>query len=174
MKIRARFLLLLQVHQNGQNLGADRGVEHRDRLVADQALGFEYERGGDRHPLALATGELVRVALAVGVGVEPDVKQCLLDALLVDRLVDPLDDERFGDDRAHFLARIERLVRILKDHLDPAAQVPGTGAAADRPAVEQHLAARGLLEAEHGPGQRRLAATRLAHDSEHLAPVPFE
>ena len=61
----------LQVHEDGENLSAHRGVEHRDRLVADQALGLEHERGGDRHALALAARKLVRVAVEESLGVRP-------------------------------------------------------------------------------------------------------
>ena len=46
-----------QVH----DLGLDRDVEGRDRLVEHDELRFENERPGDRDPLPLATGELVRV-----------------------------------------------------------------------------------------------------------------
>ena len=63
----------LQLHEHGEDLRADRGVEHRDRLVADQPLGLEHERGRDRDPLALAAGELMRVAVEEALRVEPDV-----------------------------------------------------------------------------------------------------
>ena len=43
----------LQLDQDGEDLGAHRGVEHRDRLVADQPVGLEHERRGDGHALAL-------------------------------------------------------------------------------------------------------------------------
>ena len=59
--------------QHREDLRPDRGVEHRDRLVADQPVGLEHQRRGDRHPLALAARELVRVAAAEALGVEADV-----------------------------------------------------------------------------------------------------
>ena len=65
--------LRLELDQHLEDLRAHRGVEHRDRLVADQAVGLEHERRGDRDPLALAARELVRVALEEPLGVEPDV-----------------------------------------------------------------------------------------------------
>ncbi len=81
MKIEGEAAPLLQGDEDVEDLGANRGVEHRDRLVADQPVRLEHERGGDRDPLALAAGELVRVAVEVAVRVEPDV---------VERAVDPL------------------------------------------------------------------------------------
>ena len=65
--------LPLELEQHGEDLRLHRDVEHRDRLVADQPVGLEHERRGDRHPLALAAGELVRVALAEALRIEPDV-----------------------------------------------------------------------------------------------------
>ena len=66
-----------------EDLRLDRDVEHRDRLVADQAVGLEHERRGDRDPLALAARELVRVALGEALGVEADVLERLPHPLVV-------------------------------------------------------------------------------------------
>ncbi len=60
-----------QVGQEVEDLGLDRHVERRDRLVADDELRLDGERPGDADALALAAGELVRIALDV-VRVEPD------------------------------------------------------------------------------------------------------
>ena len=51
-----------QVEHQAQELGADRDVEHRDRLVGDDELRVHDQRPGDDDPLALAAGQLVRVA----------------------------------------------------------------------------------------------------------------
>ena len=99
MKTRPRPRRSLQPEQDVEDLRAHRGVEHRDRLVADQPLGLEHERRRDRDPLALAAGELVRVAVEVALGVEADVVHGAADALLVLALRHPLDHERLGDDR---------------------------------------------------------------------------
>jgi hypothetical protein len=48
--------------EQGQHPGADRDVEHRHRFVGQQQVGAEHQGRGDRHPLALAAGQLVRVA----------------------------------------------------------------------------------------------------------------
>ena len=45
-----------------QDLRLGRDVEARDDLVGDDELGLERERAGDADPLALAAGNLVRVA----------------------------------------------------------------------------------------------------------------
>ena len=61
------------------HLRLDRDVERGDRLVADDELGLERQRAGDGDALALAAGELVRVALGV-LGGEADLGQQLGDA----------------------------------------------------------------------------------------------
>ena len=44
----------LQVQQQVDDLGLDRDVERRDRLVGDEQLGLDGERAGDADALALA------------------------------------------------------------------------------------------------------------------------
>ena len=83
MKSSASSRRALQLDQDGEDLRAHRGVEHRDRLVADQPLGLEHERRGDRDPLALAARELMRVAVEEALGVEADVVERALDPLRV-------------------------------------------------------------------------------------------
>ncbi len=114
--------LLLQADEHVEDLCAYRHVEHRDRLVADQALGLEHQRGGDRDPLALPAGELMRVAIEEPLGVEPDVAHRPAHPIVTLALGNPLDLERLGDDRADPLAWIEGLVGVLEDHLDSLAQ----------------------------------------------------
>ena len=70
--------LVLQVLEQVDDLGLDRHVERRDRLVGDDQLRAQRERPGDADALALAAGELVRVAVVV-LGVEADQLQQLLD-----------------------------------------------------------------------------------------------
>ena len=73
--------LVLQVLEQVDDLGLDRHVEGGDRLVGDDELGLEGERAGDADALALAAGELVRVAVVV-LGVEPDELEQVLDRAL--------------------------------------------------------------------------------------------
>ena len=107
--------VLLEALEQVQDLRLDRDVERRDRLVADDQLRRERQRPGDADPLPLAARELVRVAVVV-LGVQADAVHELLDAPLrvALGLVDP---ERRADDRADRLARVERRVRVLEDHL---------------------------------------------------------
>ena len=56
--------LVVQAAQPGAQLLAHAGVERAERLVEQQHVRLDGERAGERHPLALAAGELGRVALA--------------------------------------------------------------------------------------------------------------
>ena len=164
----------LELEQDGEDLRLDRRVEHRDRLVADQPFRLEHERRRDRHPLALAAGELVRVALAEALLIEPDVLEGAAHALCVLALGHALHPQRLGDDRANPLAWVERLVGILEDHLQAPAELVHVALAVHALAVEGQLAGRGLDQAQHRPGEGRLAAARFADDAEDLPFAPIE
>ncbi len=86
------------------------------------SLGLQRERAGDTDALALAAGELVRVAFRV-LRVEPDDLEQVRDALLRSSLV-PTSwmIERLADDVADVHARVERGVRVLEDDLHVAAE----------------------------------------------------
>ena len=68
-----------QVGEELDDLGLDRDVEGGDGLVGDDELGLQGEGAGDGDALALAAGELVRVALGV-LGGEADLGEELGDA----------------------------------------------------------------------------------------------
>src|SRR4051812_49126212 len=164
--------LALEVAQQVQDLRLDRHVESGHRLVRDDQLRVERERA--RHPdaLALAARELVREAVVV-LGVEPDLLHQLLHAPLAPALalVDVVDLERVGDDRADRLARVERRVRVLEDHLHLAPQRLQLLAVEPRdvaPAVLDR-AARRVEQARDQARGRALAAAGLPHDPERLA-----
>ena len=62
-----------QALQQLQDLQADRDVERGGRLVGDQELRVARERHRDHRALALAAGELVRIAVRAALGlVDPD------------------------------------------------------------------------------------------------------
>ena len=119
-----------------QHLRAHRDVEHRDRLVADQPVGVEHERGGDRHALALAARQLVRVAVGEALGRQADVGRARASTRVALGGAHALHEQRLGHDRAHAHARVERLVRVLEDHLHAPAQRAQHVAVVDRRALD--------------------------------------
>ena len=79
--------------------------------------------------------------------------------------------DRLGDDLPDRHARIERRVRILKDHLHVpprAAQLRAVRAAPCR-VPEQHVAAGRFDEPQHRPPEGRLAAAGFADEPERFA-----
>src|SRR5207244_2883584 len=125
----------------------------------------------DADPLALAARELVREAVVV-LRRKPDRLEQLLDLLLTAALVpDAVDLHRVADDRPDALARVERRVRVLEDHLHLAPQRPQRPRAqpADRGAAEDDVAGGGLEQPHNRPAEGRLAAARLADEPQRLA-----
>ena len=55
-------------HERARDLAAHRGVEGRHRLVSHEQVRVQRHGAGDDHALALATGDLVRVAREEGLG----------------------------------------------------------------------------------------------------------
>ena len=81
-----------------------------------------------------------------------------------------MDDQRFGDDLFDGLGWIERLVRILKNHLDPLADFLAllVGGMCNVDPFEKDTALRCFLKAHQCQRQGRLAAAALADQGDHL------
>src|SRR5579859_2809816 len=168
--------LSLEITEQIQNLRLDRYVEGRDRFVADDELWVEHERPRDADPLALAAAELVRVTPGV-LGAKADQGHDLADRdVALGIRADIVDDESFADDVTHRHARVERAVGILKYDLHIAAEGFERVATEGKNILifEPHLATRGFHESKDRPPGRRLAAARLADQSEGLAPLDLE
>ncbi len=83
----------------------------------------------------------------------------------------PVHAQRLADHPPDRVARVQRRVRVLEDHLHPPAQRPHLALAQVRDvgAVEADRAAGRLVQAQQRPADRRLAAARLADEPERLA-----
>jgi len=114
----------------------------------------------------------VRPLVARHIGVEPDRLEHLVDAGAALGLAPPTPDlERCADDVADPPAGVQRRDRVLEHdlHLRPDDPQPLPAEGRELVAGEDHLAARGLGQLDHGPGGRGLAATGLAHEAQRLA-----
>ncbi len=145
--------LVVEAAQPGAQLLAHAGVERAERLVEQQHLRLDGERAGERHALALAAGELVRVALAEVR--EPDEVQQLLD-LVGDLGLRALLDRQAEADVVGDAHVLEGGV-VLEDEADLAAL---RRVVRDLLVADDHRAVVGLLEAGDHAQQRRLAAAR--------------
>src|SRR5437588_159368 len=107
----AQLLGLWAARVKATRAGRVRGARHvaRERLIGDQQLRLERDRARDADPLTLSARELVRVAVVM-LGVQSDAVHQLLYLLLALSLalVQAVDRERVGDDRADRLARVQR------------------------------------------------------------------
>ena len=72
----------LSAAQAFQDGGAQRGVDHGDRLVGQDHARLEQQRAGHHHALALAAAQLVGIAAQDLLGTQADRLQRLLDQTL--------------------------------------------------------------------------------------------
>ena len=84
--------------------------------------------------------------------------------------------QRLGDDLVDRHQWVERVSRVLEDHLHPPPLLRGETPAArlERTSVEGDLAAGPLGEAEEQPRNRRLARARLTDEPERFAAPDLE
>ena len=167
----------LQVHQQVEDLRPHGDVERRDRLVADDQRRVGGERPCDRDALPLSARELERAPLAE-VRLEPDELEQLGDAAAVLPGRAAVEQhQRLGDDLVDRHQRVERVARILEDHLHPAPLLRRDAAVAglERAPVERRPR-RGFASVR--PSRSRatvdLPGARLADEPEGLAAPDLE
>ena len=157
----------LQRGDLGARLHPQLGVQVGQRLVHAEHLRLAHDRPAHGHPLALATGERLRLAV-----------QELLEVEDLGRFPDPLGDHVLGlagdlEREAHVLAdahvRVERVV--LEDHRDVA--VLGRHVR-HVPAADQDRALVDLLEAGEHAQRGGLPATGRPDQDEELPVVDLE
>ena len=161
----------LQVAEEVEHGRLDGDVERRHRLVGDQETRRHAQRTGEADPLALAPGELVRVAVPELLA-QPDRVEQLRHARFQLRAAgDAVEPDRLADDLATGHARVERGVRILEDDVHATAEGPQLAPREVRDvlAVEPDRPVRRLEQPVDAVADGRLAAARLADEAEHLA-----
>ncbi len=154
--------LLVQAAQPFAQLGPDTRVESAERLVEQKHLRLDREGAGERHPLALATGELRRIAVTE-----------LLQLHQLEQLIDPRPDlvlrplpdrQPEGDVVAH--GHVLEGGVVLEDEADATLlrRDPGCVLAGD-----DDLARVGHLESGDHAQERRLAAAARAEQRRQRA-----
>ena len=115
--------LVLQLPQQGQDLGLHFRIKHADAFIAEQHLGFEDQGPGDGHPLLLAARELAGQSLFKGFwrlqahGTQPVAGP--FAGLAAARQA--MDQQGVGNGIAHAHLGVEAGQGVLKHHLDPAS-----------------------------------------------------
>ena len=173
-----RVVLGDEVAQEVEDLGLNRHVERRRRLVGDQELRLARKGHCDHRPLPHPARELVRIVpqprLRVG---DADAVEQLCSALLRIALVHAeVGFEHLADLAADRQNRVQARHRVLEDHRDlPPADAAEllVGKLQQVPVLEIRRSRGDLAGARQDSEQRErghaLAAARLADDPERLA-----
>ena len=162
---------VLQIDEQVDDLRAQRRVEGRCRLVADQEPGLEQQRARDDDALELPARALARQALDEGF-VESDLAEHVGRTPAPLRMrSDPVLRERRLQARPNPHAGVERRVGILEDELHRGAE-PAQLLSAQR----RQVAARDgdgtavrWEEPKQNPGQSALPAAGFPHQAHDLA-----
>ena len=163
--------LLLQIHQQVEDLGAHGHVECRGGLVGDDGVGFQGQRTGDCHALTLAAGrwpgsasrtELGRTTISMSSRTRASRDFASPTLCTIMGSMQLLADGH---------ARVQGRCRVLEHDGDDAADdlALRCGALRDIGALEVHMTGRGGLQTAHDVGRGGLAAAGLADDADGLA-----
>jgi hypothetical protein len=162
--------LAAEVGKEVEDLGADRHVETRHRLVRDEQLRPDRECAGDADALPLAPRQLARQACGEAWAETDALHQPVALARHLGGWDDAVHPDRLLERGADTHTRIERGIRVLEDHLQARAGVRRLLVRAVHVLpTDEHRAAVGLEEAHHDPGKGRLAAAGFADDAECLS-----
>ena len=151
--------------QEIEDLGLDRDIEGRGRLVQEQELRLQHQGPRDAHPLTLAAGQLMGIAVAEAL-VQADGIERIGDALVA--LADALDLQRFAQAPVDGLTGMKRAIGILKDDLHRPAE-GAIGMARGGAAIDQDLSLPVAVEPTERAQDRGLARSGFADDAEAFA-----
>ncbi len=158
---------------------AQRGIDHRHRLVGNDQLWVGKQRAGDGDALQLSAGKLVRIAVTDLLQREPDLAQRAVDGDIDAGLIARGNEPPPGREQiaVELLQRVEGFERILEDRLHLVHEGHAVGATphgGEIDAVEHQTAAGGHLDIQDHPRQRGLAAAGFADHREDLGPLCVE
>ena len=171
-----------QIANQLQDLPGDGDIQRRGGLVRDQQVGPTGQRHGNRDALALSAGKLVRpgVEAARGVRDTDAVEQGHRLLARGGRVQAAVQAQRLGHLVSDGVDRVEGRHGLLEDHADPVATqgAPAGLALSDHFLAVKAQTARGHgalgLQAHDCHGGQRLAAARLAHQSQSLTTAQRE
>ena len=174
-----QILLFLQLRQQVQDLRLDGNVQRRYGLVADHERRIQSQAAGDADALALAAGELVRIA-AEHIRGQTAALHHFEDIVAhggIAALEHTVGDKALTDDLPDGHARVQGGIRVLVDQLQILAQdahlLFGELFQVDVLAVlvVDDLAVRLRIQLQQRASERGFAASGLAHEAERLTGV---
>ncbi|BBK32731.1 hypothetical protein STHU_33650 [Allostella humosa] len=161
----------LHVAQQVDDLGLDRHVQRRYRLVADDDHGLDRQGAGNRHALALAARQLVRIAVEMLLG-QPHLGQELgHPPAPVAAGAQAMDAQGVAHRVGDPAARVQAGIGVLEDDLHAAAEAHGVLAQHRRRILplQQEAAGAGRHQPCQAVGERGLAAAGFADHCQRLA-----
>jgi hypothetical protein len=157
-----------ELDQQFDDLGLDRHVERRSRLVEHDQSRLDRERARDRDALLLAARQFMRVPVAE-IGGQFHHLQQARDATFDFRRLELARLQRDRDRLADRAARIERRARILEHHLDGSAARRAGGPIREVASLEQDRSLARLRQSQDHPRDGRFARPALAREPEDFA-----
>ena len=131
--------------QQRQYAGSNRDIEHGDGFIGDQECGIQHDRPCDGNTLPLPTAQFMRIPIdercrRPQLGILECRKRSLASLSFS---TDAIDQQRLFHRTPDGETRIERPVRVLKDHLHTRTKAPALPLreADDIAPLEQQLAA---------------------------------
>ncbi|CAH0324797.1 hypothetical protein SRABI106_04500 [Rahnella aquatilis] len=131
--------LFLQIHQQIDDLRADRHIQRRNRFIGNHHFWIKGQRTRNANSLPLAAGKLMRIALRVFRQQSDFFQQPRHTGFGFCAFCQIVNQQRFHNGISYRQARIERGVGILKNKLDITAQMLQFTAAD----ISQRLAVKG-------------------------------
>ena len=171
-----KFVLSPQPGNQLQNLGLNRHIEGRHRLIEDQQPRPGRERPGDGDALPLPPGEFSWVLVRGGRLQTNLIEEIGYTLAVIGSVADGMGNQGFGDDGSDPKARVERLAGVLENGLETAAERAhsGIGQAADRMAFEKDRSPVRAFEGEKETCESRFAVARPPNDAESFAVIELK
>ena len=157
---------LLQILQQVHDLRLHRDIKRRDRLIANDQVRFGCQSARNANTLALPAREFMRPA-PHGITRQAHAIHQIADALF--KIGAILGEAEIADwlrqNIPHPHARVERGIGVLKHHLHAAAKwAQRTGRhVINAGAIQRHLAAGDVEQAQNGLAHRGFAAAGFTH-----------
>ncbi|EMD28667.1 hypothetical protein C791_0291 [Amycolatopsis azurea DSM 43854] len=166
----------LQASQELEDPGLDGDVESAGRLVGHQQVRIESKRSGDADPLALPSGQLVRIPAAQIRGKPHRFEEPGDPIVHFGPAMGAMQPDRGGHTVPHGHPGIERGQRVLEDDADPAAQRLGglPFRVGDIGSTDPDGARGGWDQPRDGTGDGALARPRFPDETEDLAGFDVE
>ena len=161
---------ILQIHQQVQDLGLDRHIQRRHRLIAHDKLRVYRQRSGHADALAPSAVQFVGVGIGHPFGQTHGIHQLRHPAVAVLTVgIQVVYLHGIGDQIRHAHARIQAGIRVLKNHAHFREAIPAAAShGCHILSAKQHLSSGRLVQTDDCASQSALAASGFAHHTQRL------